>query len=318
MLDRIYSVRENFSEKYKELESSGVPESELKQLIHKAEQRNPIFLLGECIAEDWGPCLLSRQYAPKYRKRFEDKTVSTLIKRLESSATPVHYVSFACGGMFQDLVVITKTLAQKPDAALALHLIDLEHTPYVACRDFMELTREIRPTESVNPRVVIDQLITRAKEKWGVSENIEGDKLEETKQNLIDTCRDFNERPKQFISYLKRTFPNAQLSLYIHESSDSYLTYRQQHQLPYPDVVTTVDTQDEMSLIRHSPQHRADLCKSILTNNPTASTIHLEKETSRGPAILLSTSRKPKKGAIKESVGEGDEQIEVYCHTETL
>ena len=219
-LDHIHHVRDKLAEKYKDKseknKSSFIPESEAEELMKEARQNSPIFLIGECIKEDWGPCLLSRSHAPQYRNHFENETVTTLIKQIESEEAPIHYTGFACGGMFQDLVVLTKTLAQKPNASLAIHLIDLEHTPYVACQDLIGPTREVKPTESLDPHKVIDQLMERAKkEKWVNEKDCEGDKLEDTKKQFTGICKDYDEKAKQFVSYLQRTFPDAQLSLYL-------------------------------------------------------------------------------------------------------
>ena len=287
VLDHIHHVRDKLAEKYKNKsekhKSSFIPESEVEELMKEARQNSPIFLIGECIKEDWGPCLLSRSHAPQYRNHFENETVTTLIKQIESEEAPIHYTGFACGGMFQDLVVLTKTLAQKPNASLAIHLIDLEHTPYVACQDLIGPTREVKPTESLDPHKVIDQLMERAKkEKWVNEKDCEGDKLEDTKKQFTDICKDYDEKAKQFVSYLQRTFPDAQLSLYLHESSDSYLKYRHKHNLPYPHVVTAVDIKDEMSLLKSSTMHFAELVERTLKSNQRASVISLDKNNSYG------------------------------------
>ncbi len=316
VLDHINQTREYFAEKYKDIEKLSEPK--LRQITQKTEQENPLFLLGECTAEDWGACLLSREYAPKYRNYFEEKTVAALDKRLQSSETPVHYTSFACGGMFQDLVVIAKTLAQHPNAGLALHLIDLQHEPYITCRDVSGLTREVKSTDNFSPCSVMDKLVARGKEEGGIPENMEGDELEKGKQNLMCGCLYIDTMAKQFISYLQKTFPNAKLSLYLHGSSDSYLSYLQQQQLPYPDVVTAIDTQDEMSLIRNSGVNFADLAEKTLINNPTASIIQLQKERYQQIATFSHISREPKEDATKALIGEGDEQVEVYGQTEAF
>ncbi len=152
VLTRLICIQEQFFTAYKKLKNKRENESELKKMIQNYEQKSPIFLLNECFARS---CKLSRQHAPQYRNCFDNKTVSTLVEKLQSP-DPVHYASFGSGYMFQDLILMTKTLALVPNARLVLHLIDLAYKPPVKFRDFAgAATREIKLTDDFNPRSVI-------------------------------------------------------------------------------------------------------------------------------------------------------------------
>lgn len=78
----------------------------------KIEKCCPISLLQECVAEDWGACMLSRSYNPKFRNTLETTAVAALIEKSKNEA-PTPYVGFGSGGMFQDFVIIAKNTKTK-------------------------------------------------------------------------------------------------------------------------------------------------------------------------------------------------------------
>src|SRR5207244_1925920 len=103
------------------------------------------FLLGECTKESSNsvtqPCLLSRLINPSFRDIFADRVARAICDNLETSLhEPVHYASFWPGMLFQDLVILTKVLAEKPNACLVVHGIDLQFKPYTDFLDYANIS----------------------------------------------------------------------------------------------------------------------------------------------------------------------------------
>ncbi|HBL98278.1 TPA: hypothetical protein DDZ86_01395 [Candidatus Dependentiae bacterium] len=213
------------------------------ELARQYEHDCPILLLGECMKEDWGHCILSRDYNPKFRDHFESKVVAAMSKRLEGGKT-VNYVGFGSGGMFQDLVIMAKMLTKNPTAQININLIDPKYWVYVAMRDYLKNGREVGQKYDDTPtEEFADYALKKVKEAVGTIEVSDGEFKENTKTNATFEGMKY----KQFISFLQKAFPNASLTLSIHESADKYLEYVDANNLPYPDVITAADIQDEMS-----------------------------------------------------------------------
>lgn len=234
----------------------------------------PLFLLGECVREDWWHCALSRRFEPDYRNFFEQKVVKALVGCLQNhTEKPVQYVGFGSGGGFQDLVIAVKALAQKPDSSLSIHLIDKNFVCYVKCAELDSNSHEIILDNSLDYHSVMPQ----AKELY-TSENNDPHFSEDKFENaLIATCNGYAMYAKQFLSYLQKTFPRAHVSLYLHYEKQDYLDYIEKHQIDYPDVVAAADIQDEMSLMAQGPLHYASLCFNVLKQKPESQNFLLSR-----------------------------------------
>jgi len=200
-----------------------------------------------------------------------------------------------------DLVIIAKTLAQKPDANLAIHLIDTRDKIYVSHCDFENETRDAR-------QVTKDTTVDHAKlnKIWHTlqAQNISENRFKET---VIDNMHE-QARHQQFIRYLKTAYPQARLSLYVHGTTDNYLEYVNRHKLPYPSVITTADIQDEMSMISRSIANYEQLCNKTLQHKPEAQALWLAKDL-KGviPAGIRRTSGVETAGAQKFEIKEKDQ-----------
>ena len=199
----------------------------------------------------------------------ENQVVAALLhKSHEIQDRPIEYAGFGTGGSFQDFVIIAKTLAQKPDAILSIHLIDPKFTPYVKICDLLGHSRSIDQEQTTDFLALMDQFIPYARKNWGAEQLSDA----EIEQNILGECLPIEEKMRQFVSFLKKMFPQATLSLSVHENGQSYLDYRGKQHLPCADVLTAVDIEDEMSLLAGSTVVYARLCKEVLKNNPIAET----------------------------------------------
>lgn len=240
-------------------------------LIKRFESQCPFVLLGECTNEGFGPCVLSRTYKKKYRNQFED-AIGKALSQKSSLSRPIVYTSFGCGGSFQDLVILTKWLSKNPLAQLDIHLVDLQHTPLVACLDFLNNQRQINK-QPIDYASVMQQLLEKGKKEWG------GDKHPEEKatMELSATISHLDLKHKEFLDWLQNNFPKAQIRLFSHDNAKSYLDFTQKNNLEYPDVISAADIQDEMSQLRKSINNYLALCAKTLEKKPSSINILLTK-----------------------------------------
>lgn len=242
-----------------------------RALIKRFESECPFVLLGECTSEGFGPCVLSRTYKKKYRNQFENTIGKALSQKLQISK-PIVYASFGCGGTFQDLVIITKWLSKNPLAQLDIHLIDLQHTPLVACLDFLNNQRQI-DKQPVDYASVMQELLEKGKKEWG------GDKHPEdtARMELSAAISHLDLKHKELLNWLQQNFPKAQIRLFSHDNAKSYLGFIEKNNLEYPDVINAADIQDEMSQLRKSINNYLALCAKTLEKKPSSTNILLTK-----------------------------------------
>lgn len=315
-LQHAYSIHEKFSQEGNKKDLDNKPLAEMKpefeKLKNKYEQQSPIFLVGECIQEGFGPCLLSRTYDPRYRTAFENKIAQAVLTKLQTTAAPLNYVSFAHGGMYQDLVIFAKILAKNPNANLNIHFIDIQNTPYVKARSLLGNGREISQTYCIDIDPCRDKLVACAKKKGGAQ-----GKDSVIADNLDRTCILAESRFKEVVNFLQKTFPKAHLSLQIHSSSENYLKYREKNNLPLPDIVTAADIQDDMSCMKKAPAHYMTLCAKVQKNNSLMMNYWLAKNDNKAQIVSLSTSKVENAASGEIDIGN-NEKVLVYFSEEDL
>lgn len=244
------------------------------KLIHSYEKICPVYFVGECVREDWWDCILSRRFEPSYRESFEQKVVHALIGCLDrNGARPVQYVGFGCGGTFQDFVIAVKTLAQKPDASLVIHLIDRQYTPCVCCLELLNNSHEIVPEIANDYYSVMPLAKQKYRVKWQ-AQDVPDVKFENA---VVGESLRIEIHAKQFLAYIQKTFPRAHIVLCLHYDKQNYLEYIEKYHLHYPDVIAAADIQDEMSLLAQAPIHYASLCSEVLQKHPTSQNFWLSR-----------------------------------------
>ncbi|MFH1832324.1 MAG: hypothetical protein ABH827_06010 [bacterium] len=239
-----------------------------REITRKCETDCPIFLLEECRREEFSSCVFSRKDDPIFRQKFEDKVVEALVEKINNNPDrSIQYVSFGPGGCFQDLVIIAKALAQNPKAKISIHLIDPSFEPYIAYRKLQETSHIIFPNRATDFTKKIHLLIKHAK-KTGFDTNGLSDA--EIEKRLLNLLLMNEERTRQFIKFLKKEYPQAQLLLYIHQNTKDYLEYIKKEHIKQADVLAAADIQDEMSLFNKSILHYCSLCSAVFKKNPNS------------------------------------------------
>lgn len=311
-----YKIRTNFADKFKNENGDDLDLkkqlSTYKKLKKETKKKSPLFLLGECTEG----CVLSRAYESDYRKIYEDRVIAALSAKSKILEQPMQYTSFGCGGMFQDLVVITKFLAQNPNAKIDIHLIDMQHTPYCGIRNLLQKDFAVKPKENIDLEPEMEKIIALAREKWGaekLSDNV-------IKNSITISYIEQEDKGKQFISYLRKTFPHAQISLCLHASTDDYIIYLKEHNIPYPDIVTAADIMDEMSLLKKSAKNYISLCIKTLQNKPESTNIWLDKENYTQAEIMSIFLEDPQTANTEKTEFKLDKEnkIPYYCTSDNI
>ncbi len=329
-LNDLYRVNDDFQSdaKFYKIEDCSQPHEQALDLLNQLvavyeKEESPIFLLGECTKQDFWPCQLSRTWQPRYRNQFEARVVSSLQEKLNSSDA-VHYVGFGCGGMFQDLVIACKLLSQKSDGVLTMHLIDPKFW------GFLNLYNKSKDNDLNQPFEVdvqrradfsegIDKLVDYVQNMDALMRTLS---LDEVKRKICLEPAGIEDPAKQFLSFLKTSFPQAVLNLYLYAKATDYTDYVQKNGLPYPDMVCAADIDDEMSLWRNSLNDYNLLCIKVLQNRPDSSNILLRKGVNNACLQLISLD--PVDGWEKERITIGHtssgakKKIEVYFTQEGI
>ncbi|HEV2601465.1 MAG TPA: hypothetical protein VGT41_04140 [Candidatus Babeliales bacterium] len=311
-LNQMHAVRDTFA---KEPKKNPQTLETIKNRCDTYAQEHPLFLLSECtMLNDSSPCILSRCHEPNFREQFESRVVKSLVNKLSLLERSVEYAGFASGAMFQDLVILTKTLAANPNAKLNVHLIDIKHEPYVTCRTLLNTTRAVEAQIDTDLNAIMSS-VQRQKSDMSIKEL--GDLM--SSYAAVQLCA------HQAIGWLSRTFPQAQLTLQLHDSTDSYHAYIKEENIASADVIATADIDDQMSWERKAGVHHAQLCIRALQKNPLVDNIRLRTHFSRnGTPSLTSIGLEPSAGAvekkakIKNAETEEDEKIAIYITSQQI
>lgn len=272
--------------------------------------------LGECTKYDSCDCVLNRTCNPHYRNAFEEKVSSSIISKINSSDNAVvTYTGFGTGGAYQDFVILLKTLVQKPTAKLNIHLIEGDNSGYVMMADRIKNDREVKHDNGIDfeNNKLLNNYAQFLRNKYPDDPSITKITDDEAlKLNIVDEMFCVEAKYKQFILTLSKIFPRAQLSLTIHDQTDSYLQYLNEKNLPHADVVCTADIQDEMSLIHQSINNYAKLCVKTLQHKPDSHNIWLALAENRQDIYLTTLSLQEQKGSHKNTINIDNKDMQCY------
>ena len=195
----------------------------------------PLFMLYECVWEDEDfdnpkqnyACRLSRLAQPLYRSTFEHHVVNAIEEAHKSSGKEVNYVNLGSGSLFQDLVIATQAL-EKNITKLNLHLIDPTYGY------FIQALTKLKPS----------QLLYDISESYDF-EKIAAD-IDFDHQELFSNYASLNhEMFKQFVTWFKTAFPNAEVRIFLYNSAYSYLSACQKRPEIKADIVFMCDPDPE-------------------------------------------------------------------------
>lgn len=249
----------------------------LESMCNIHEQRYPLCLLQEC---EQKTCVLTRSINPSHRSCFEERASQLLLEKM-GAHEQVNCADFGTGGAWSNLIIATKTLAQKPDGAINFHFIDKQYEPYVKAAHFLKVaSREITSNQKpLDFGSCFDEYIQFLRGQKAMKDG------EILPSQIITDMFMIHRRYKQFLTFLQSTFPKAKLSLFIYDSTDGYLEYIKQHKLEYADVVTAADIVYDGCIFNDGSddcglQDYRKLCFHTLKNKPDSSNLWLDKDHS--------------------------------------
>lgn len=237
--DKIYDVAFDAKARMRTFETAAFSYDSLKSIVSECEVNCPVFLLGEYMNSR----LLSGFAI--------EETVSSILEKINKiKHRPVEYVNFGAMGYFMDFIIAVKVLSQKPDANLSIHIIDANFTDYVFCRSSFGSSRAV--TQEEVPCVVKIMSISAAFAR----ESLGSEYPYSAKKDyaLLKNCFVIEEGARQFVSFLKRVFPNAHISLFLHESLHGYFAYIARQKIKTADVMNMAE-EDCCSLLQKLTLH---------------------------------------------------------------
>lgn len=256
----------------------------LTALLTHYETINPLFCITECAPEEAGSCCLSRQGNPLLRETFETRTSCLLQDKIDTSPKKsTVYTSFGSGEALSELIIIAKTLQQKPTAHISINCIDNFYKHYVEAKK--------QPSN-----LTIPNLLQRKKAVFF--------KL------YIEALH------KQFTTWLTNSFPQACITLQLYDSVQNYLEFSQQP----ADVISAVDFL--YGDFHVSQQDYTLLCLKTMHANPSSMNIAFDLNilTMSHPICLciLSTQKENDEYQEFELKNKNDSTIPMYALLENI
>lgn len=200
-------------------DDSGDIES-LETKLTAYRQKHPLFLLTEC---DTKSCDLNRQQSSA-RSFYEQEVTEQL---LQQSQNNLNLVSFASGGLFPELVILTKFFKQAPNKNVHIVCIDHGYIPFIAlCNAFRQNNLEVSNS-------LVQQIYTFA----DITQRDFSAKKEFVKFLLLT-----QHRFKQFVSYVN-SISNNKCKVTIFGELVPYLKWCKENPEMAADVLTAIDFQ---------------------------------------------------------------------------
>lgn len=247
----------------------------LTSMAQEIEKENSIMFLTECQGKK---CVLTRSVNPHLRETFEEIVSNNLVNAVETGDEKAQkqYVTFASGYLFNDLIILAKTLSKKPEAHVAVHFIDPLYFIYEQFCPEVQRT----PLEKIHFSDLQKQFEPAMIKKYP-----------EKSDALFYMHRRFDE----FTSYLNSQFPLAVITAYVYSHSQDYLNCVTSKAIPPADVIAAADNQDFNTPFPIDSTDflydYANLCLTTREHNPNSRNTFLSDED--GPTLKEFVSQKP-------------------------
>ncbi len=184
----------------------------MAETFQKQRTLNPIFLVEECYS---GQCGLSRNQNSS--RSFYESVVLKYLKKYKNQER-INLVSFASGGMFQDLIILAKSVKLHGISNINIHLIDTKYTSYTQA--LSGLNHHVTQVNLCNDRSSAFYTYSLSKES---------EKRMQQKCEMYLTV--MHEQLRQFVS-LVQVLSDKNIKIYIHKDAASY----QKNCIAHPDL----------------------------------------------------------------------------------
>lgn len=163
-----------------------------------------------------------------------------------------------------------------PDAAIALHCIDLCYKDYLSIRALgapypYEVTQGTNslPFFLSNKKTILENVrkhLPDGQDKHDFALEI---KLGYRFLATEHLC-------KQLLACINTLFPQAKVHIFLYETTRDYLACCEKQLVPVPDVISTIDIWDKQSMETNAHNDYARLCLELLQKNPVLKNFWLE------------------------------------------
>jgi hypothetical protein len=240
----------------------------LKNYFQKYEKLCPVFCCG--LPYSMRPPPLRPQHP--LCETFHEKIISAVLDKIGTTNKTIHYVTDPMDGLFTDLFILSRVLAQKPNASIAVHILNGKNKEYCIFKDAHQLTRALDTHDTID-------WFTRMKR---VNTYVKNNNIYHHPDSAVTIGVFFEETElfvKPTLTFLRKSFPLAHIELYLHSDHTDYWNYREEHKLPVADIIYTTH-EEFMNRLKQLPDsptsstcpdlRHVRLCIKTLQENPAA------------------------------------------------
>lgn len=194
-----------------------------EDFLKNARNECPIFILNEC---DGSICGLSR--CDNSCRELYEKTVIKYLKNYKNQER-INFVSYACGGMFQDLVIFAQATTLHGIKNVNIHLIDEQFDVYTGALSKLN-QKSLNTAEKFNKHFHSFSLIK--------------EQTEEMQKLCANYLNGTHEKLRQFVSLLKVLSENN-IKVYLHTDVESYYKSCVNNPAMQADIIAAIDFEIE-------------------------------------------------------------------------
>lgn len=193
----------------------------LDKVFQDVRKMNPIFHLYECI-----DCPISRSENFS-RADYELTVIKTGIELYRAKKRALNYVSFASGGLLQDLLILCQML-ENGVTEINFHSIDIEKEPYISILHGQKQIRafDALPAYDIKEMAFSHPIAMRYAARFDT--------------NLYHQ----HEMVSQFVHWIFYNYPKATVRFFFHAHVNEYMRYCEQNDDMIADLIGACDIAD--------------------------------------------------------------------------
>src|SRR5581483_869717 len=193
----------------------------LNKSFEECRKVNPIFHLYECIS-----CPISRNENYN-RADYEKEVISKGIDLYRAKKGALNYVSFASGGLLQDLLILCRMIENGVNE-INFHSIDIEKDPYIS---ILHGQGQIKAFDKLPAYDIKDMALSHP--------------IAMRYAFKFDTdLRHQHEAASQFVHWICYHYPKAKVRFFFHAHANEYMKYCEQNSHMIADLIGACDIAD--------------------------------------------------------------------------
>jgi hypothetical protein len=235
-------------------------QNEFEKTFDEFRMLNPINLIHECRS-----CRgIMRSKDNKARAEFENAITEEITKQDMHKKEAVNYLSFASGGLFQDLMVLIKACKQGI-REINLHCVDMSYSSYIAAVEHMfgnqiEAFAAFPTIEQLRTREMTDALLQKFME------------VEESTAKLQIR----HEMVSQLALWINQFYPDVKCRIFLHRNAVEYRKYIKAQPGMVADVIAATDLGESQREIDAAMNDLQSLVQTVAWHNPGVTTLFMD------------------------------------------